>query len=158
MQSLVFEPAAPGIVETLFPSANTGCASTAGYPIVPTRGGPRTLVIANIIAVSFQVRSRAELQKRAGCLAVTHLIPLCSGFSFSLPAHVYRIKQGPFQWAHRWLGRLCVVHCLLHGSILVTVARNTRLEVPLIIPLVVREQGQSIAASPVYPQNARLEK
>lgn len=129
MQSLVFEPAAPGIVETLFPSANTGCASTAGYPIVPTRGGPRTLVIANIIAVSFQVRSRAELQKRAGCLAVTHLIPLCSGFSFSLPAHVYRIKQGPFQWAHRWLGRLCVVHCLLHGSILVTVARNTRLEV-----------------------------
>ena len=114
------------------------------------------LVIANTIAVSVQV-PWAELQKRAGCLAVTHLIPLYSGFSFSLPAHMYHIKQGTFQWVHRWLDRLCVVHCLLHGSILGTVARNTRLGAPLIIPLVVREQGQSIA-SLVYPQDAGLEK
>ncbi|KAJ9480136.1 hypothetical protein VN97_g13151 [Penicillium thymicola] len=100
------------------------------------------LVIANIIAVSVHVQSWAEVQKRAGCLAVTHLVPLCSGFSFSLPVHVYRVERGTFQWAHRWLGRICVLHCLLHGSILGTVARNTRLAAPLVIPLVVREAGQ----------------
>ncbi|CAG8666691.1 unnamed protein product, partial [Penicillium salamii] len=94
------------------------------------------LVIANIIAVSVHVRSWAEVQKRAGCLAVTHLVPLYSGFSFSLPAHVYRVERGTVQWAHRWLGRICALHCLLHGSVLGTVARNTRLAAPLVIPLV----------------------
>ncbi|CAG8876554.1 unnamed protein product [Penicillium salamii] len=94
------------------------------------------LVIANIIAVSVHIRSWAEVQKRAGCLAVTHLVPLYSGFSFSLPAHVYRVERGTVQWAHRWLGRICALHCLLHGSVLGTVARNTRLAAPLVIPLV----------------------
>ncbi|CAG8079996.1 unnamed protein product, partial [Penicillium nalgiovense] len=94
------------------------------------------LVIANIIAVSVHVRSWAEVQKRAGCLAVTHLVPLYSGFSFSLPALVYRVERGTVQWAHRWLGRICALHCLLHGSVLGTVARNTRLAAPLVIPLV----------------------
>jgi hypothetical protein len=107
------------------------------------------LVITNIIAVSVHVRSWAEVQKRAGCLAVTHLVPLCSGFSFSLPAHVYRVERGTLQWAHRWLGRICALHCLLHGSVLGTVARNTRLAAPLVIPLVVREAGQRTAASPI---------
>ncbi|KAJ5340354.1 hypothetical protein N7541_009478 [Penicillium brevicompactum] len=86
--------------------------------------------------VSVHVRSWAEAQKRAGCLAVTHLVPLYSGFSFSLPAHVYRVERGTVQWAHRWLGRICALHCLLHGSVLGTVARNTRLAAPLVIPLV----------------------
>ncbi|KAJ5340207.1 hypothetical protein N7541_009331 [Penicillium brevicompactum] len=86
--------------------------------------------------VSVHVRSWAEVQKRAGCLAVTHLVPLYSGFSFSLPAHVYRVERGTVQWAHRWLGRICALHCLLHGSVLGTVARNTRLATPLVIPLV----------------------
>ncbi|OGE47191.1 hypothetical protein PENARI_c056G09329, partial [Penicillium arizonense] len=93
------------------------------------------LVIANIIAISLHAQTWADVQKRAGCLAVTHLVPLCSGFSFSLPAHVYRVERGTFQWAHRWLGRICVLHCLLHGSVLGTVARNTSLEAPLVISL-----------------------
>jgi hypothetical protein len=112
------------------------------------------LVIANIIAVSVHVRSWAEVQKRAGCLAVTHLVPLYSGFSFSLPAHVYRVERGTVQWAHRWLGRICALHCLLHGSVLGTVARNTRLAAPLVIPLVVREAGQRTAASPIFQRYA----
>ncbi|OQD74704.1 hypothetical protein PENANT_c173G01994 [Penicillium antarcticum] len=93
------------------------------------------LLIANIIAISLHAPTWADVQKRAGCLAVTHFVPLCSGFSFSLPAHVYHVKRGTFQWAHRWLGRICVLHCLLHGSILCTVARNTSLGAPLVIPL-----------------------
>ncbi|OGE46196.1 hypothetical protein PENARI_c347G12376, partial [Penicillium arizonense] len=93
------------------------------------------LVIVNIIAISLHARTWADVQKRAGCLAVTHLVPLCSGFSFSLPAHVFRIERGTLQWAHRWLGRICVLHCLLHGSVLGTVARNTSLGASLVIPL-----------------------
>ncbi|OGE46469.1 hypothetical protein PENARI_c242G12223, partial [Penicillium arizonense] len=93
------------------------------------------LVIANIIAISLHAQTWADVQKRAGCLAVTHLVPLCSGFSFSLPAHVFRIERGTLQWAHRWLGRICVLHCLLHGSVLGTVARNTSLGASLVIPL-----------------------
>ncbi|CAG8890865.1 unnamed protein product [Penicillium salamii] len=79
------------------------------------------LVIANIIAVSVHARSWAEVQKRAGCLAVTHLVPLYSGFSFSLPAHVYRVEQGTVQWAHRWLAFAHCTACFM---------------APLVIPLV----------------------
>ncbi|KAJ5244930.1 hypothetical protein N7489_005026 [Penicillium chrysogenum] len=38
----------------------------------------------------------ADVQKRAGCLVVTHLVPLCSGFSLDLLAHVYRVERGTF--------------------------------------------------------------
>ncbi|OQE10077.1 hypothetical protein PENFLA_c095G09143 [Penicillium flavigenum] len=93
------------------------------------------LLIANIITISLHAQTWADVQKRAGCLAVTHLVPLCSGFSFSLPAHVYYVERDTFQWAHRWLGRICVLHCLLHGSVLGANARNTSLGAPLAIPL-----------------------
>ncbi|OQE57509.1 hypothetical protein PENNAL_c0396G00313, partial [Penicillium nalgiovense] len=93
------------------------------------------LVIANIIVISLHARTWADVQKRAGCLAVTHLVPLCSGFSFSLPAHVYYVGRDTFYWAHRWLGRICVLHCLLHGSVLGANARNTSHGARLVIPL-----------------------
>ncbi|KAJ5858268.1 hypothetical protein N7534_003545 [Penicillium rubens] len=100
------------------------------------QGGVLTvLLIANIIVISLHARTWADVQKRAGCLAVTHLVPLCSGFSFSLPAHVYYVEGDTFYWAHRWLGRICVLHCLLHGSVLGANARNTSLGAPLAIPL-----------------------
>ena len=108
------------------------------------------LMIANIIAISLHAQNWADVQKRAGCLAVTHLVPLCSGFSIDLPAHVYRVERRTFQWAHRWLGRICVLHCLIHGSVLGTVVRNTALGTSLIIPLLVRETGHnsSLPSSP----------
>ncbi|CAG7961244.1 unnamed protein product, partial [Penicillium salamii] len=105
---------------------------------IPTylQGGVLTvLLIVNIIVISLHAWTWADLQKRAGCLAVTHLVPLCSGFSFSLPAHVYYVERDTFYWAHRWLGRICVLHCLLHGSVLGENARNTSLGAPLAIPL-----------------------
>ena len=102
------------------------------------QGGVLTvLLIANIIVISLHARTWADVQKRAGCLAVTHLVPLCSGFSFSLPAHVYYVERDTFYWAHRWLGRICVLHCLLHGSVLGANARNTSLGAPIAIPLLV---------------------
>ncbi|CAP87059.1 Pc24g01510 [Penicillium rubens Wisconsin 54-1255] len=100
------------------------------------QGGVLTvLLIANIIVISLHARTWADVQKRAGCLAVTHLVPLCSGFSFSLPAHVYYVERDTFYWAHRWLGRICVLHCLLHGSVLGANARNTSHGARLAIPL-----------------------
>ena len=113
------------------------------------QGGVLTvLLIANIIVISLHARTWADVQKRAGCLAVTHLVPLCSGFSFSLPAHVYYVEGDTFYWAHRWLGRICVLHCLLHGSVLGANARNTSLGAPIAIPLLVREAGPRRAAFP----------
>ena len=105
------------------------------------------LVAANIIAISLHTQSWAEVQKRAGCLAVIHFVPLCSGFSFSLPAHVFRVERTTFQWTHRWLGRFCVLHCIVHGSVLSTVLRETPLKASLAVPLLVSEVGASKAAS-----------
>ncbi|CAP87149.1 Pc24g02410 [Penicillium rubens Wisconsin 54-1255] len=105
---------------------------------IPTylQGGVLTaLVIANTIVISLHAPTWADVQRRAGCLAVTHLVPLCSGFSFSLPAHVYYVERDTFYWAHRWLGRICVLHCLLHGSVLGANARNTSHGARLAIPL-----------------------
>jgi len=97
-------------------------------------GALAALMTANIIAISFHIQDWADVQRRAARLAVTHLVPLCSGFSIDFPAHVYRVERGTFQWAHRWLGRMCVLHCLVHGSVVGRVARNA-----IIIPLLVRE-------------------
>ncbi|KAJ5277818.1 hypothetical protein N7524_003971 [Penicillium chrysogenum] len=105
---------------------------------IPTylQGGVLTaLVIANTIVISLHAQTWVDVQRRAGCLAVTHLVPLCSGFSFSLPAHVYYVERDTFYWAHRWLGRICVLHCLLHGSVLGANARNKSHGARLAIPL-----------------------
>lgn len=134
----------------LFQAPTPGPLQWLDIPSYLQGGIVAALVIANIVAVSVHVRSWAEVQKRAGCLAVTHLVPLYSGFSFSLPAHVYRVERGTVQWAHRWLGRICALHCLLHGSVLGTVTRDTRLAAPLVIPLVVREAGQRTATIPNF--------
>ncbi|KAJ5671395.1 hypothetical protein N7507_000522 [Penicillium longicatenatum] len=73
--------------------------------------------------------------KRAGCLVVIYLVPLCSRFSIDLPAYIYCVERGTFQWAHWWLGRIYVLHRLIHRSIVGTVARNTALETSLVILL-----------------------
>ncbi|KAI2734752.1 hypothetical protein DTO013E5_9723 [Penicillium roqueforti] len=120
---------------SFFQAPTPGVLQWLDIPSYLQGGVLAVLLIANIITISLHAHTWVDVQKRAGCLAVTHLIPLCSGFSFSLPAHVYYVERVTFQWAHRWLGRLCVLHCLLHGSILGVNARNTSLGAPLAIPL-----------------------
>ncbi|KAJ6136890.1 hypothetical protein N7497_012142 [Penicillium chrysogenum] len=132
--SFAFEVAA-GILEKFLPGPNTRRAPVAGYTNILARGVLTALVIANTIVISLHAPTWADVQRRAGCLAVTHLVPLCSGFSFSLPAHVYYVERDTFYWAHRWLGRICVLHCLLHGSVLGANARNTSLGAPIAIPI-----------------------
>ncbi|CAI7611315.1 unnamed protein product [Penicillium viridicatum] len=120
---------------SLFQAPTPGLLQWLDIPSYLQGGVLTVLLIANIIVISLHARTWADVQKRAGCLAVTHLVPLCSGFSFSLPAHVYYVEGDTFYWAHRWLGRICVLHCLLHGSVLGANARNKSLGAPIAIPL-----------------------
>ncbi|CAG7992059.1 unnamed protein product [Penicillium nalgiovense] len=120
---------------SFFQAPTPGVLQWLDIPSYLQGGVLAVLVIANIIVISLHARTWADVQKRAGCLAVTHLVPLCSGFSFSLPAHVYYVERDTFYWAHRWLGRICVLHCLLHGSVLGANARNTSHGARLVIPL-----------------------
>ncbi|KAJ5309331.1 serine-proline rich protein, partial [Penicillium atrosanguineum] len=71
---------------------------------------------ANILTISLGTRSWKEAQQRAGALAVIHLLPLCTGFTFSISADLCHLHRSTFEWIHRWLGRICAIHCLLHGT------------------------------------------
>lgn len=96
------------------------------------------LASANIVAVSLWAHSFAEVQKRAGSLAVIHLLTLCSGFTFSLPADICNIDRQTLAWLHRWFGRICVLHSLLHGSVIVSVARKSAFtSASYVVPLLV---------------------
>ena len=137
---------------SFFKAPTPGVLQWLDIPTYLQVGVLTALVVANTIVISLHAQTWADVQRRAGCLAVTHLVPLCSGFSFSLPAHVYYVERDTFYWAHRWLGRICVLHCLLHGSVLGANARNTSLGAPLAIPLLVREAGLRTAAFP-FPRS-----
>lgn len=77
------------------------------------------LVTANALTVGLHTTSWTDVQKRSGSLAIIHLLPLCSGFTFSLPADACHVSRRTFSWIHRWIGRICVLHCLLHGTVII---------------------------------------
>ncbi|KAI2732829.1 hypothetical protein DTO013E5_10246 [Penicillium roqueforti] len=88
------------------------------------------MLAANIFGLRFRTQSWTQAQKRAGSLAVINLIPLCSGVSFGLPADLLHVDRQMLAWFHRWVGRICVLHSILHGSLLVSIARTTTLASP----------------------------
>ncbi|CAG8235185.1 unnamed protein product [Penicillium salamii] len=81
----------------------------------------------NIIGLTLRIDSWNEAQRRAGPFAIIHLIPLCTGLTFGVPADILRLDRQVMAWCHRWIGRLCVMHSLLHGSVLVPVVRASAL-------------------------------
>ncbi|KAJ5500673.1 hypothetical protein N7453_009724 [Penicillium expansum] len=94
------------------------------------------MLAANIVGLRLRTHSWREAQKRAGSLAVINLIPLCTGMSFGLPADLLHVDRHMLAWFHRWVGRICVLHSLLHCSLLVSVARTTTLANPqYIVPI-----------------------
>jgi hypothetical protein len=96
------------------------------------------LISANIVVVSLSANSFAEVQKRAGSLAVIHLLTLCSGFTFSLPSDICNMDRNTLGWLHRWFGRTCVLHCLIHGSVVVNIARKSAITAAsYVVPLIV---------------------
>ena len=86
-----------------------------------------TFFAANILGLSLWTHSWAGAQRRAGSLAVIHLIPLCTGLTFGLPADILHIDRQTMAWTHRWVGRLCVLHSLFHGSVLFSIAKTSAL-------------------------------
>ena len=78
---------------------------------------------ANIVALCLSARSFADTQRRAGILGVIHLMPLCASPSFSFVSHVLYIDRETVTWLHRWAGRIFMVHCVLHGTMIVKIGR-----------------------------------
>ncbi|CAG8359722.1 unnamed protein product [Penicillium salamii] len=86
------------------------------------------LFTANVIGLTLRIASWNEVQRRAGSFAIIHLIPLCTGLTFGLPADILHLDRQVMAWCHRWIGRLCVMHSLLHGSVLVPIVRASSLK------------------------------
>lgn len=98
-------------------------------------------VTANIIVLAFRTRSWPEAQKRSGALAVIHLLPLCSGLTFSLVSDLCHISRETLSWLHRWIGRICLLHCLLHGTTVINLAQHSAISsTPLALALLVRNK------------------
>lgn len=86
------------------------------------------LLASNLIVLLFLTQSWAEIQRRAGALAIIYLLPLLVGPSFSQTSSLFHIDRDTLAWIHRWVGRICVIHCLLHGTTVGTIVQqNTAL-------------------------------
>lgn len=82
---------------------------------------------SNVVVLVFAAQSFAEVQKRAGLMAVIYLFPLFAGPIFSQISSLGRLSRDTLAWVHRWVGRVCLVHCLLHGTMIVELARRSAL-------------------------------
>jgi len=97
-----------------------------------------TLSAANIVVLTLGADSWATTQRRAGNLAVIHMIPLCTGFNFGFPANLLLVDRQALAWVHRWIGRLFLMHSILHGSLIVSPDKIPLLATPqYILPITV---------------------
>ncbi|KAJ5642499.1 hypothetical protein N7490_006499 [Penicillium lividum] len=95
------------------------------------------LFTANIVVLTYGAESWTAAQRRAGSLAIIHIIPLCPGINFGFPADLLHLDRQVLAWFHRWIGRICVLHALLHGSLVVSIARISILAIPShLIPMI----------------------
>lgn len=96
------------------------------------------LFATNLVALTLGADSWATTQRRAGSLAVIHMIPLCTGFNFGFPANLLLLDRQAFAWVHRWIGRLFLIHSILHGSLIVSSHGSPLLATPqYILPITV---------------------
>lgn len=77
-------------------------------------------------------------------MAVINFVRLCTGISFGLPADLLHVDRQMLAWFHRRVGRICVLHSLLHCSLLVTVRTMNLANSRYIVPIAV-SQGYSEA-------------
>ncbi|CEL07063.1 hypothetical protein ASPCAL10228 [Aspergillus calidoustus] len=75
------------------------------------------LLTVNILPLVLRARSWATVHRRAANLAVMNFIPLWTGWTFGFPAHLLGIDWSAAAWTHRWVGRMVIIHCVLHGAI-----------------------------------------
>ncbi|RDH26940.1 hypothetical protein BDQ94DRAFT_164054 [Aspergillus welwitschiae] len=86
----------------------------------------RVLLGANSLNLLVSAHSWADVQQRAEKLAVLNLLPLDTGLTFGLPAHLRGIRRSAVVWSHRWFGRVMAAHSLLHGAISIAKAASLR--------------------------------
>ena len=60
---------------------------------------------ANIVLLLVSAHGWADVQQRAAKLAVLNLLPLGTGLTFGLPAHLLGISHSAVTWSHRWFWR-----------------------------------------------------
>ncbi|KAI3053325.1 hypothetical protein CBS147353_11501 [Aspergillus niger] len=82
------------------------------------------LLGANIVLLLVSAHGWADVPQRAAKLAVLNLLPLGTGLTFGLPAHLLGISHSAVAWSHRWVGRVMAAHSLLHGAIAIARAEN----------------------------------
>ena len=88
------------------------------------------LLATNILVLLFGADSWHTIMRRAGSLAVIHLVPLCFGMHFGLPAEIFRIDRNTFACFHRWIGFLSMTHSLLHACFIFEAPTNVAMMRP----------------------------
>jgi hypothetical protein len=82
------------------------------------------LLATNILVLVFGADSWHTIMRRAGPLAVIHLVPLCFGMHCGLPAEIFRIERNTFAFFHRWIGFLSMAHSVLHACFIFEAPKN----------------------------------
>jgi hypothetical protein len=133
----------PGIhlvLDYLIPGGTGSLPKGVQWIDISTYRQDLTVVIqfaVNIVALRLGTNSLHTARIRAGSLAIIHMTPLCLGINFGFPADVLHIDRQT--WFHRWTGHICALHSLLHGSFVVSTARQSRPANPnYIITILVR--------------------
>jgi hypothetical protein len=88
------------------------------------------LLATNILVLVLRADSWHTIMRRAGQLAVLHLVPLCFGMHFGLPAEIFRIERSTFACFHRWTGFLSIVHSILHASFILEAPSTMKMTQP----------------------------
>jgi hypothetical protein len=88
------------------------------------------LLATNILVLVFGADSWHTIMRRAGPLAVIHLVPLCFGMHFGLPAKIFRIERNTFAFFHRWIGFLSMAHSVLHACFIFEGPQNVTMTRP----------------------------
>lgn len=82
-------------------------------------------IIANGIAMLYNMRTLDELRLRSGVLAIINLIPLGFNAHSNILSDKLKLSTAHYSRIHRWIGRVSIVQCLVH------LASNYRSELSL---------------------------
>lgn len=77
------------------------------------------LLTVNILPLVMQAPSWATMHRRAANLAIINFVPLWTGWTFGFPAHLLGIDWSAVAWMHRWVGRMVIIHSVLHGAVVI---------------------------------------
>ena len=99
-------------------------------------------VIVNILCAVVGTHSWSQINIRLGILATVNFLPLLAGMGFGPSADAVGVHRHVYTQAHRWIGRVCALQAVVHGSIsLATSSKGSWSDRAGSIPLVVRLRG-----------------